>query len=398
MRRCSASPTQRHHRRRWVGLSVALLAVLAVWWALDSEPATLAAPLGPAALNPRAFLVPENPVELPLPPPVTTTAQRFTANTVLDMCGLARLSVAQAAHLESREAPDADPDAEPTLDRLPAPVGRDALTAARERMLAVLRAGDVRARVTALLLSPPASDDAAQHAAWAQTLLHQAMLSQDVASLAAAEPACSHLPDAPACRLGLIRARLRIEPDNARHWAAWADEEPESQDVAWAGLLRAKRWQEGVPTLLLASQAALPPDIPGYLRLALGAEVRLRVGSPPTPGEGFVLEQCRSDLPQRRAECEALVQLMVERSDSPQTLAPAHRLAGVLGWPEARQQALHQELQDLLRSAGTSRDADQPWSCAAVESWQRHLAQVASVGELNALREQLHIQAPASHH
>ena len=46
-------------------------------------------------------------------------------------------------------------------------------------------------------------------------------------------------------RLNLIRERLRVEPDNAYHWAALADENPAAADTAWQGLLQARRGDNG---------------------------------------------------------------------------------------------------------------------------------------------------------
>jgi hypothetical protein len=373
-----------------VGGVLGLLVALAVAWWAPADVAPAPAQLAPAKLQGPAVAKTVEWAGVVLAPPAAPG--HFVADTVLDLCGLARLSVLRA---DAEPKPDAE-DTVPTLDSLPAPVGRDALAVARAGMLAALRAGDARARVAALLLSPPASDNWAERTVWAQSLLQEAVASQDAVNLVSAEPACGHLPDAVACRRGLIRARLRIEPDNARHWAALADEDPDAHEEAWAGLLRAKHWHEGAPTLLLASQAAVPAHLPGYLRLALGAEVRGRVGDAPTPGEGFVLEQCRADVPERRAQCEHLMQLMVGHSDSPLTLVPAQKLADTLGWPAARQHALQQELRMLLRSTTENSHADQAWSCTAVDEWKRHLVQVASLGELGALRARLRGPQPAS--
>ena len=44
-------------------------------------------------------------------------------------------------------------------------------------------------------------------------------------------------------------------------------------------------------TCSAALGTALPAELPGYLRLGLGAEVRARTASLPSPGEGFVLEE-----------------------------------------------------------------------------------------------------------
>jgi hypothetical protein len=361
-------------------LLAALLALAALaWWQAGVDEAAVAARV-PRMARTDAW-PPPLPARLPdaaEPAPVRTAAaavHQAAAPAVFDICGLGRLSAPAGS----------EADAAGGVDALPAPVGREPLTQARERMLVALRAGPPRARIAALLMAQPGPDDEAGRAAWAQALVQQAMDSRDAVALAWAEEACGHLSDGPSCRLQLIRARLQLEPDNGHHWAALADEDPGAADEAWRGLQQARRWHEAPQALLLATQAALPPDVPGYLRLALGAEITTRAAALPSPGEGFLLERCRGADAARRSECGALAQLLVERSDAPQTLAQGHRIAQAAGWPAQRLEELQREIQALGRS-GWAADAQQPLSCTSVETWQRHVAEVATVGELAALR------------
>lgn len=300
------------------------------------------------------------------------------APTAVDLCGLGRLSLPGGA------AADDDSDA---LDALPAPVGREPLAQARQALLARLRAGDASAQVAALLLDKPVLDDDAARQGWAGALLQQARASQNAVTLAWAEEACAYLPDGNACRLGLVRERLRLEPDNAHHWAALADEDPGAADEAWRGLLQAGRWQESPQALMVATQAALPAELPGYLRQALGVAVRTRAAALPAPGEGFLQERCREPAPGRQQECDKLARLLLDHGDSAHALSQAAQLAELAAWPRDRVEAVTRELQALTRpGAQWAPDPQQPLSCASADGWQRHVADVAQLGELGALR------------
>jgi hypothetical protein len=382
----------------WTGvLLCGGLALHLAWPRAADAPAAPAATRvpGPALMR----LAQSTPGEPPTPggraaaPPTATPGAHRPA--IVDLCGLGRMPVGDTGPAAPPDGDDA-PEATAGLQALPAPVGEQPLAQARARMLAALRQGDARARVAALLLDRPAADDPAAQPAWAGAVLGQALGSGDPAALAWAAEACGPQPDPAACRLNLIRERLRAEPDNAYHWAALADENPTAADTAWQGLLQARRWLERPQALVLSTQAALPADLPGYLRLGLGAEVRARTASLPSPGEGFVLERCQQPLPGRREQCDALAALM-QHSDALQTLTEAASVAQAAGWPAERLQQLRHEFQDLVHAPPAwQADAAQPLACASVDAWQRHLTQLAQVGELATLRAAARAH-PANH-
>lgn len=364
--------------KRALTLAALALAALAGWQPGADEEAAVA-PAPPRGARSEAWppALTATPPNSPAPAPARTASPAAppamaAAAPVFDICGLGRVSAPAGAAADAATG---------GVDALPAPLGREPLAQARERMLDGLRAGPPRARIAALLMVQPGPDDEANRAAWAQALVQQALDSQDAVALAWAEEACGQLPDGPACRLSLIRARLRLEPDNGHHWAALADEDPGAADEAWRGLQQARRWHEAPQALLLVTQAQLPPDVPGYLRLALGAEVTTRAAALPSPGEGFMLERCGGADTARRGECDALARLLVERSDAAQALAQGHRIAQGAGWPAERMAELQREIQALGRG-GWAADAQQPLSCASVEAWQRHVAELAAGGPL----------------
>jgi len=364
-----------------MGWGAGLVAGVLAAWAVGGTPP--APPAAQAPGQPFPWHTTPQPGEaltaLPAPDALTAEAAPApAAPAVMDLCGLGRLSLPGGA------ATDEDSDA---LDALPAPVGREPLAQARQALLARLHGGDASARVAGLLLDKPVLDDETARQAWAEALLQQARASQSAVALAWAEEACAYLPDGSACRLGLVRERLRLEPDNAHHWAALADEDPGAADEAWRGLLHAGRWQESPQALLVATQAALPRELPGYLRQALGVAVRTRAAALPAPGEGFVQERCREPQPGRQQECDKLARMLVDHGDSVHALSQAAQLAELAAWPREQVAAITHELQALTRpGAQWAPDPQQPLSCASADGWQRHVADVAQLGELGALR------------
>lgn len=297
---------------------------------------------------------------------------------------------------------DAPLPADATVDvvgvaALSAVTGSDQLAQARARLLAALRHdGRARARVAAQLLDRPDTDDPTAWHVWAQTTLQQAMSEPDAIALGWAEEACGRLIGAgdgdlgSACRRALIRARLRLEPDNARHWAALAEEDPAAAEEAWQGLLGTDRWHEVPQALALVTQQALPADVPDYLRLALATEVDVRAATLPSPGESFLLARCSEPVAGRQAECRALAERMAAHGDTTQTLALALQVGRVAGWPQTRLQAVQDELQALASDrVRWQPEASQPLSWRSVDTWLAQLQEMASVGELPALRRRL---------
>lgn len=344
--------------------------------------ATTRAPLAtaPRALQVLAWSVPAAPPDAAAPVP--PMRHHPTAAPPVELCGLGRVLLT---------APAPAGDDPPDLGDLPGPIGEQALAQARGAMLARLRHGDARQRAIALLLARPPDEPADAARAWATELLGLARQSGLPELLHRAEPACAHQESPGACRLALVRERLRLEPDNAAHWAALADEDPAAGDEAWAGLLRARRWQERPQSLMLAAQAALPPDLPGYLRLALARDMKLRIQPSPSAGEGFVLERCLQPDPGRAAACVELALLLSQRSDSLRTLPEAAAVAQAAGLPADRVQALRREFHDLLRADPLDPPLPEahpaPLSCARLQAWQQHLDDTVRLGELGALRQ-----------
>ena len=98
-------------------------------------------------------------------------------------------------------------------------------------------------------------------------------------------------------------------------------------------------------------------------------------------------ERCREPEPGRQQECDKLARLLVDHGDSVHALSQAAQLAELAAWPRDKVEAVTRELQALtLPGAQWAPDPQQPLSCASADGWQRHVADVAQLGELGALR------------
>jgi len=362
-----------------------LLAPATAWWWTD-EPPSPAAGQAPRQAS-LATSLPSARADGPdttdglntdMAPSATPAAAGARTFVVVDLCGLGRLSVAT----------DTEEEANIThLEGLPAPVGQTPLAQAKVRWLGELREGSAGTSVAALLLDKPVTPDDDAKRLWGEALLRAAYTSQNAAALTWAEEACTYAADDGACRLSLVRARLRADPTNAVHWVALADEDPTAAEEAWRGLLAANRWAESPRGLESMTQAALPDDVPAYLRQALGEQVRARAATLPTPSESFVQERCQDPLPERKQQCDHLIQMLLERGDSLHTLSQATQLAQASGWAPEQLNKMKQELQALANvEALAAPDKRQPLSCASAEASSRFAADVRQLGELGALR------------
>jgi hypothetical protein len=135
------------------------------------------------------------------------------------------------------------------------------------------------------------------------------------------------------------------------------------------------------------TQAALPDDVPAYVRQALGEQVRARAATLPAPSESFVQERCQDPVPERKQQCDHLIRMLLERGDSLHTLSQAAQLAQASGWAPEQLNKMNQELQALASAEVLAApDKRQPLSCASAEASSRFAADVRQLGELGALQ------------
>lgn len=198
-----------------------------------------------------------------------------------------------------------------------------------QRALAVLASGTGADVVLGLLLQPPPAEDAAAQAAWSAQVRDAALRSQDALALRWATAACT----GSACRRELLQARLRLEPANAVHWAAWLEEAPDDAEAAWQGLAAAAHWHEQPRAWLTRLAAALPAAwTPAQREAVLRGLPAPAWAESPAPSV-MLANACGHYGPGHPvgAACAHVVTLMLARSDAPQAWQQGAALARQLG-------------------------------------------------------------------
>lgn len=278
----------------------------------------------------------------------------------------------------------------PGLHELPDHLGRHALDAARQRVLAVLDRGSVPQRVAASVWRDVAAAGVAAPRAGpaeAEALVREAAAGADVAAVGAALRLCDRLPDAAACERLLVAAARRLDPGNAR-WHALVLAEAPGDAAAWRALLQAPAWRSGFGETLASVRPALPADLPPYLQHMLAYEA-LTLEMTRLDNLAPSMRRCRLDGPPGerapRADCDRLAQLLLDRSDTLLMRMFGLRTAETAGWPVDRLQPLRAEL-DTLQRAMHPLEARHPLGCAAVQASARYFDDLAREGELAALR------------
>ncbi|MFG6441845.1 hypothetical protein [Roseateles sp. LKC17W] len=198
-----------------------------------------------------------------------------------------------------------------------------------QRALAVLASGSGADVVLGLLLQPPPAEDLVAQAQWSSQVRDAALRSQDALALRWATAAC---PGA-ACRRELLQARLRLEPGNAVHWAAWLEEAPDDADAAWQGLAAAGYWHEQPRAWLTRLGAALPAAwTPAQRQAVLRGLPAPAWAESPAPSV-MLANACGHYGASHPvgAACAHVVTLMLTRSDAPQAWQQGAALARQLG-------------------------------------------------------------------
>lgn len=384
----------RRGRVGWAAGVAVLVAAGVLWLRRESpapvpaEPPTMAVPSGAAPASDPVAATASAAAQAPQPfassapradvpasalgtgPVVTAASASPPGAASWQLCGLGAVPAPPGAAPLNGDLPD-----------LPAPLGRHALDAVRERTAAALRLGDLRARAAATLLKPDAVPDSAD--AW--------RASADPAVLLWARARCPADADGAACRLALVQAAVRAEPSNAEPWVALLAEDPTQLDTVWQRVLQADRWESHFGTFTATVMAAVPADVPAYLRMMLAVESFGIESTLPLPPLAPLLRRCAgrggAEAPERRAECDRLAHLLTERSDTLLVAGIGRRVAETAGWPPERLAALEAEQKALqARTRALAPDPEQPLGCAGTQAFLGYLQRLPQGGELAALR------------
>jgi hypothetical protein len=193
----------------------------------------------------------------------------------------------------------------------------------------------------------------------------------------------------------------QLEPDNAAPWLFAASEALTRQDAAGVAeaLYRASkarhnnvRFAQSVPV----AQAQTSGDVAPVLALGIDVALISIEAAVALPSHLAVTRHCAKDAladPNRRAVCDDLATMLVERSDTLMDLKIGAKMAEKLSWPADRL-AKVEELRDAIEGmAGAVAEADvaapSPMGCEVVGAQRERLREVAANGELAAYQRMI---------
>lgn len=294
------------------------------------------------------------------------------AESALELCGVGVVPGTSAA------APD----------RLPPHLGEYAYRAAMERTRAALDAGGVRERVALrVLLAVSAQGD--ERTRWVREAATLSQGGGDPVAAAWAAGVCSTF--VPGCAPAAARAWTDIEPANAAAWVAAFS----AGAIAWSelerALARAGDYSNHSGQLPATVAAAVPPDLPDYVRAALVVQASASEATALVL-PSLAAQHCRTAAAQG---CSALARLMVERGDTLLARRVGERIGQASGWPADEFAALRAESDAWQRLPTLPPGAEQPHGCTHAQGWLDHAARVARFGEIHVMRER-HAAAAAA--
>jgi hypothetical protein len=343
-----------------------------------------------------ASVVGQQPAQLPASAPVGPVASNDPDASVWDLCGIGRLPIPQALLALAKGG----------WAELPKHLGDTAQELGRERLLQALSQGDVRERAAGLLLD----HGFVQRAAWAasvntaqptltaapsplgvsdaitwQALLTMARSSGDAVIASWALATCR---GDKRCQTQASAVWRQLEPSNAAAWMVEWQYTPGSPSSSLAAIAKAPRYSVHDRTLSATVLAAMPADVPPYVRQMLLIDVIGIEAAFIDIGGIFAMSKlCRSSTTgsQERTYCHDFAHLLTERGDSLLQLQIGLKLGTMAGWPQAELDRQTQEANALAQSNDVLQGL-QPFSCSAVEEFRSHVRDVASKGELATLR------------
>lgn len=265
------------------------------------------------------------------------------------------------------------------------PLGDDAQNTARNRTLAALSASGPRGRAMALLWQGPASAE----------LVSLAQQGNDPAVYSLVLGRCE-LPGGSAdCKNLSAQEWVRREPKNAAAWLhlAASGVAPGAASVAEAdlaaGLLQSNVYSKHHGVLAAATLAAIPADVPAYVRFMLIVEAIGVQGGIPNSSMFGAFKRCKpaaGTAPARQSECDHVANLLVHHSDSLNAHQVGTRVGKLLGWPQAKVAALEAEETQMTNNQMAALLSPQPLGCAVVEPLLAVARNSPQQGEMAAWR------------
>jgi hypothetical protein len=274
----------------------------------------------------------------------------------------------------------------------------DALTKkSRMRWLSALRnSDDYRARATGLYLEGILDRDAAQKDAEAarDELVQLAVGTKDPAVYALAYTKCikgvedTALPGA--CPQLSLDAWTRADSDNAVPWlqlAAKARREGDgaAEAAAFAHAAQAHQYEPYNWSLFSFAQAAMPADVTAADRWHLTITVIGVEAAMPMPyltQFQYCSRDAMTDATVRR-QCNALAELMVNKTTTLLEFGVGKSLGARVGWPAELIDRLTQQLQASMQAFNqmTPSDPEQQWNCDSVARGNAFMSEWDRLGE-----------------
>jgi len=312
----------------------------------------------------------------PAAPPAVAVAGRVPGREVWDLCGVGRMPVPPGT---------LDPE------QPPAPLVAQPLEGWRERWLAQLANGTPRQRALGELLQARETLGAEAQAHWQRVVdLARANAGADPVLLQWALGGCDEV-GAAACQ-GLPARRLtEAAPDSAAAWLLRLQRDPGLAAEATERLRAASAVSPQQGQAAATALQALPAGLPSYLRPEL-LSWAVGVDSGMEADEAYRLQRwClapglpAAEVAERETVCDHLARATVVAGPSETQVRAALRVGRRLGWPDSALQEAAQRLEALTAWAQTMSQDPQPYACATVERFDRWVADVPTLGRLQAL-------------
>ena len=409
--------------RRWawaLGIAVALLAGLLVWLVLAGRSAAaLAAPTAPGDLpaTARRIMGPVPPQLTSVPPAPARAGESARGVDEYEICGGTWVKANADGNVDDAvlKGPTRRDDAAQAVDRALAVDPRPVAQAAR-LILELMNGGDDRRR--ALLASgadcsasgtcPPGWEAPAAAvgavAASREALARSALTTTDPAVYALAFRVCGsgRLREG-ACALLSAEQWARLDPGNAAPWqdvfaASQARKDTTAADEALHRIATSQRSDQrffDLPGLFIDAA----PDDDGLRNgvFMLAVEAIGLQSAVSIPGHAQLVSACRREAlrdSNRRQTCDAIAELLAQKSDTLIEHAMGGAVGRQLGWPDERIERMRAERQAFAASTYAGIEVRDAMGCDAIKRVTDDVRRKARLGEVGAMRDWLAHEAP----
>lgn len=316
--------------------------------------------------------------------PGNATAGAVLVPSYREVCGIGTVAVTM----------EVSEDGSVSVADLPVALGTQARQNAWERVLVNLdSSGSERDRANALVLRIRGADGSSgrlELTESSQRALHElaslAAHTGDADVLHSALSECRLAARPPACDALSAAELTRLAPQDGSHWLMLAAADPELRAEAVQRAAASRRFGSA-PSVVAAVDAAIPADLPPYLRVDLLMRALSIDHARASDLSISVLNRACGQGALPRADCASLADAMEAGTDSLLGFAIARALGKTSGWSPERIQASYAQQSRWETAIGDAyHQSDQPYSCDSVQQFRSAMLQRASQGELGLLK------------